>query len=505
MLALVGLALAVASLIDPLALLADDSWFYLVIGRNVADGHGITFSRVGGTNGFQPLWGAVVSATIALAHLVGVDSVLGEARAILLVGWGLLGLALWRLDRLLRRLQVPPAGIGLACLSVLAYLGGLLGTLASEANLHLLLVVLVAERCLDLGQQEAPSARASVATGCLLGLMVLGRLDSGFVAASALAVLLGFGRAPWRSRLRSVGIAAVVAALVTAPYFAWNVLRFGRLMPIAGAIKVDAGHLGIDPEAVGSTGFVLLVFILVAGAVSFIGRRPSRFEVLVVVPAVIGGAVSMGVYLLAGVGRFTDLDWYRMPHLFAAAVLAGLAVARLEEAWPRTVDLAVVVVGVVLVMAPLFVVFERRLAGANHEYWHPVADFSVAVGAAVPPEEVIATLDFPGVLAAFSQRHVVALDGLTGDYDFQNDLVESGGACALAQRGVQWLTVDDGDRLRRLDGSIPVDGDEPPFTVVISSWLHRVDVGVVELDPGALVLEDRASGLSLWRIDPRCP
>ncbi len=490
---------------DPLALLADDSWFYLVIGRNVADGHGITFSRIGETNGFQPLWGAVVSATLVVAHFVGVDGALGEARATLVVGWALLGLALWRLDRLLSGLRVPPAGIALAGLGAMTYLGGVLGTLASEANLHFLLVVVVAERCLDLARKPEVTVRDGAVTGLWLGLMVLGRLDSGFMAAAVLALVLVAGGGSWLDRGRTVLAAGASAALVTAPYFIWNVVRFGHLMPIAGAIKVDSGDLGVDPEAVGPTGFLLLAAIAATGVVTFAGRRPDRSQVFVVAPAVVGGGVAMVIYLVAGVGRYTDLDWYRMPHLLAVVVLAGLAVARVAEARPRYGDLAVAGAAAVVIPALLVVVFERRLNGANHDYWHPVAEFSEAVGDAVPADEVVATLDFPGVLAAFGDRKVLALDGLTGDYEFQDDLRDLGGACALARRGVRWLTVDDVDRLRTPDGAIPSATDEPPFTVVISSWLHRVDVGVVDLAPGTLVLQDAATGLSLWRIDPRCP
>jgi len=166
--AAVGAVLVAASLADPLALLADDSWFYVVIGRNVAAGHGITFDRVMGTNGFQPLWGAVVAATALVARVVGVDTPLGLARMVLLVGWVPLGVALWRLDRLLGRLGVRPAGIAAAAGLVLAYLGGPLGTLGSEANLHLLLVVLVVERLVAMGgggrpppARPPPSARCS--------------------------------------------------------------------------------------------------------------------------------------------------------------------------------------------------------------------------------------------------------------------------------------------------------------------------------------------------------
>jgi hypothetical protein len=34
----------------------DDAFYYLVIARNVAAGHGFTMDQISPTNGFQPLW-----------------------------------------------------------------------------------------------------------------------------------------------------------------------------------------------------------------------------------------------------------------------------------------------------------------------------------------------------------------------------------------------------------------------------------------------------------------
>ena len=120
----------------------------------------------------------------------------------------------------------------------------------------------------------------------------------------------------------------------------------------------------------------------------------------------------------------------------------------------------------------------------------------------VPADGVVATVDYPGVIASYSGRRVVALDGLTGDYRFQDQLRDQGGACALAERGVRWLVVDDSDRL------IPVGTGHPPtaYDVELASWLHHVGAGRLRLHPRTdLVYDDPSSDLSLWRIHPTCP
>src|SRR5689334_1699423 len=40
----------------PFALTFDDAWYYLTIGRNLANGQGSTFDGINLTNGYHPLW-----------------------------------------------------------------------------------------------------------------------------------------------------------------------------------------------------------------------------------------------------------------------------------------------------------------------------------------------------------------------------------------------------------------------------------------------------------------
>ena len=164
--------------------------------------------------------------------------------------------------------------------------------------------------------------------------------------------------------------------------------------------------------------------------------------------------------------------------------------------------LAALAAGVV-VLVPLLLVFfvDRRLQGANHDFWHPVAEFSEEVGRQVPDGEVLATVDYPGVVAAYSGVRVLALDGLTADYAFQDDLRDRGSGCALAERGVRWLIVENSERL------LPGPEGSPPGTyqVEMTSWLHRVSAGAVVVDRATdLVLDDPGADLSLWRIAPVC-
>ncbi len=489
--------MAAATLYDPLAFQADDSWFYLVIGRNVADGHGITFSQVVDTNGFQPLWQAVVAATLVVAHAVGVTSAVGEARVVLTVGWVLLGVGCVLLHRLLGRFGVPAAGRALALLAVVGFLGGPLGTVGSEANLVFALVVAAVSAVIGLADGAEPTGRRVLAGGGLLGLMVLGRLDTGFVVVAALAavVLLRSGR-PWE-RVRPALLLGLVASAVVVPYLAWNQVRFGHLLPIAGAIKLDRSQLWFTPASLGVDGWLLLGLGAAGGLLAFAGRRPARRELVAWGVPYAGACLSSAVYFAWSPGNLTDLDWYRMPHLLAVAVATGLVARRLAAVDARVFDLGVRLAAVVLLPFAAWFMVVDRIQGENHDFWHPVADFSEVVGELVPDGEVVATVDYPGVAAAYSGDRVLALDGLTGDYDLQAELRDEG-PCALARREVSWLIVDDDDRLfPRPDGA-------PGHRVQVTSWLHREGGGDLLLDPGDLAHRDPVSGLSLWRVRPAC-
>lgn len=263
-----GVGLMACTLANPFAFVPDDSLFYLVIARNIAAGDGITFSVVMGTNGFQPLWQAVVALLITVIEALGVRSDAAQLTAVVLLCWALLAAGLVLLERLLRHLRTGPAARFAALGAVLVLLGGPYGTLATEANLvlvALVVVLLAARRALAAGTD-----RSAVLLGLAIGLLMLARLDTVFVAATTLMTVLvvmvraqGAGRA-----VRSVLVAGATAAVAMVPYLAWNQVRFGHLNPISGAEKLDLSRIWLTPEAVGTAGWLLVAAALAFGAVA---------------------------------------------------------------------------------------------------------------------------------------------------------------------------------------------------------------------------------------------
>ncbi len=487
-----------ATVANPLVFQADDSWFYLVIGRHVANGSGVSFNGVLPTNGFQPLWQVIVSLVVWLLDLVGVESAVSQARAVVVVGWSLLVLGTWRLMVLLGRLRVPDAGVVLAAVVPLVYLGGGLGTVGSEANLVFLLSVVALTHVLRL-VDEPDDLRRALTTGAWLGLVVLGRLDTGFFALAGLVAVAVAGRSELGPRLRAATVAGACSCVVVGPYLAWNLVQFGHLLPIAGAIKLDRSGLWFVFDSIGRTGWILLLVACGSGLMGFVGRRPPRDQLVAWAVPLTGGLMSTAVYFAWSPGKLTDLAWYHVPLLLAASIGVALTAARIELRRPILARAGVALALVVAVSATSWLLVVDRLHGANRDFWNPVAEFSTEIGHRVPAGEVIATLDYPGVVAAYSDRPVLALDGLTGDFRFQDDLRELGAECALQDSGVRWLLVDDDDRL------VPAgDGAAAGWAVEVNSWLHREHVGDLALRPSDRVLSDAATGLSLWRLHLDC-
>src|SRR6185437_4272037 len=100
--ALLTAAYAVLFIRQPSPFFADDSFFYLQVGRNFALGYGSTFNRLMQTNGYHPIWMLMCAAVYKVFpnRIVGLHVI---AALIVLVNIVVLVVA----GRLLRHLRAP--------------------------------------------------------------------------------------------------------------------------------------------------------------------------------------------------------------------------------------------------------------------------------------------------------------------------------------------------------------------------------------------------------------
>ncbi len=498
MLAVVAVGLFAVSMAWPFLLVIDDASFYLVIGRNVVAGHGLTFSQVMPTNGFQPLWQGAVTGIIWMCTLAGLTGPSLQLRVVIAVTWLLLAIGMVMVNRLLRELGARPTGRFVALLLILAFLGGPGFTLATEASLVLVTAAAALGAARHLVAATGPQVLAAGATGMLIGLLMLSRLDTVFLALTIVGALLVLGRhRPVTTRIGQASIATLVAMAVVTPYLAWNLAEFGRVMPIAGAIKVDASRFAFSPEAVGIAAFVLLGVAVTAGIAAFTGRARGEAWSWWLVTFIGASLASLFYYCFAAIA-WTGGGWYQVPQLLAAALAVAPAVDRLLESPKRLVRQLLVGAQVAFVALIAFVEVRFYLIGSYRPETEAVVRFGDRIRDEVGPGGVVAVADFPGVLALTSERRMIAIDGLTGDFAFQEQLRDVGPSCTFAERGIRYIVARDGPGLE------PGSGTRATFTLLAGSSLYPQEGDRLTLDATDLLLFEPVNGLRLFRYTPRC-
>ena len=282
--------------------LPDDAFYYFQTAHHIAAGDGSTFDGLHPTNGYHPLWMLALVPFSAIAQDPVAFTRLALALSILC---GLLSATLLHL--LLRRLTtawwLPPLGAGLYFLNSQAIVSNLNGL---ETSLSTLFFVASLYLTLRAGQERQTTGRAAL-LGLSLGLLFLARTDNVFYIAMFFLIALvrawkserslpgqaGFWLAATRAVVR-VGVTAVVAAVVVAPWLAWNLASFGSIVQSSGfaiphllqeSYRLE-GHTGAEmlQRSVAQFGSFFR-----SGFFAFLGM-----PALVFVPAAVFCAVALG-------------------------------------------------------------------------------------------------------------------------------------------------------------------------------------------------------------------
>jgi hypothetical protein len=209
--------------------LTEDGYYVMTIARNVARGVGFSVDGTTLTNGFHPLWGVLSS----LAFLVGAGSDELSMRLVLVASatTTVVSAVLWA--RLFSNLFGTDNRLYRLCF-VLIYLTSfqLLAQHFNGLETGLLLALLGA-----IGfywSSSEPSLGRNAILGLLLGLLVLVRIDTGlFAVVVALEALWRGRRKPGRT-LAEVFVMGAMATLIAGPWFAYNIILTGKLMPVSG-------------------------------------------------------------------------------------------------------------------------------------------------------------------------------------------------------------------------------------------------------------------------------
>ncbi len=260
----------------------DDAFYYLKTAQNIVAGYGSTFDRFSSTNGYHPLWMAMLLPLAAVArsplHLL-VDALL---LSIALNVLGALLLYLF-LRKLTNSLWLSLVGMGMYFLNPQAIASSVDGLETSISSIFFMTsLYLVLSR---LGRPKANDP-IDLLIGLCLGLLFLARTDNVlFVGAFFLLVVVNGQRCLWLQR--SITVAAPMALVVT-PWILWNWCQFGSLVQASAdalpyvlhGAYMSGGHTSL--QMLGYSGVRLFHFMVLTLPVSQ-GFPPLLYQIILAV------------------------------------------------------------------------------------------------------------------------------------------------------------------------------------------------------------------------------
>ena len=277
--------------------LYDDSFYAFQIARNIAAGSGVTFDGVHATNGFQPLY---VALLVPLYAIFGEGPAAPIYAALVLMALATVASA-WLLYRIVARYVRRNAAVAVALLWAFSPV-----VVRESANgLETALALLLFAACVDfylsrIRPLARPRRRDFAVLGLLLALAVLSRVDEIFLAlAMALDYLLVLRRrgVSARANLSGVFLAAAVTAALVAPWPLYGALAVGSPFPQSGTATrylslAYAPHFHMAAESMGDKGpTAAFVWANVAHSLAVLKLNPFTHTFFRALEKV-GGAVS---------------------------------------------------------------------------------------------------------------------------------------------------------------------------------------------------------------------
>lgn len=216
---------------------SDDAFYYFQIARNIANGHNVTFDGETLTNGFHPLWMALVTPLylvtddeqLAIHLALTMSAVLGVVTILFIY------LTVHTLTR------NPWASLSAAAFYALhpqIIRSSVDGLETSVSSLFLAVTVYLFIRMVRGRLSPTPAGYGLL--GLAAGLMILGRAES--VAVLAAIVILLLVRERKAGRWWYPGITLATAALLFMPWAIWNLVNFHTIVQVSSVALPYVGY-----------------------------------------------------------------------------------------------------------------------------------------------------------------------------------------------------------------------------------------------------------------------
>ena len=404
--------------------LPDDCFYYLEIARRIWLGQGSTFDGINQTNGYHPLW---LILLLPIAPLMNFSREAG-ARVVMALGVVLLGAALFVLRSVAARLWSSVVPIAAEDRWVALLFPGSALMFAALYGLESPLTALIFTLLLwTITQNERPLAVTSaVVIGLLSGALVLSRLDSAvYLIAFDLMWALQLRQSrreetlgSWSAWLSSLVTQATLLSL----YLAFNLLKFGHLLPISAIIKTERVN-ALNLLWARSLLALLAIAGLAAGLI-VTWLRPRVRTSMVWYTAVVGSLLYL---LLVAIGGGSEsYSWYFTLPVICGGLFATALVVQLKMRGWRPWIVNGVALGFCLLL--LTISAAGRLSTPQFASRFDRAKW---IDAHAPAEAVFAEGNC-GILGYFSRRSFIDLDGVSNSFDYERAIRDD--------RVAEWLT-----------------------------------------------------------------
>lgn len=424
---------------------ADDAYYYFQVAENLGKGHGPTMDKLNDTNGFHPLWLALLVPFFGLAEDPTSTGIV-LTQLLILVLLAASAVILFRL--LAERFSLTTALLGVSALAFPEYRN--VAMAGVEGAIALPLFLLVARELIHRPERlELPVSRNDAQLGFLLALTMLARLDAVFllfVISGILCVRAWRDSSPSLTNkvanVWSKGIAVFWPVLILVlPYLIWNEVRFGHVVPISGLLKSTFPA----PDPTWSYlhkhwEYVMLLAMASGGWMLGRIRGPWKDPFRTAVGALIAGALLHLLYTLL----FMDgvFWWHYVSYISAGLLGVGFLAEPMVARSPTMVQRMSVVAAVLLMVAAIVVSMTRRL---------PDGQLAIESGTRLAtrraadwvrnnlPEDAILGMKDSGAVTFYSRRRVVNLDGVINNLEYQRRKCTGEFEAYLHEVGVDYI------------------------------------------------------------------
>jgi hypothetical protein len=490
------------ALMKPEQFMHDDSYFYLQVAHNIAQGNGSTFHGITPTNGYHPLWLWMVTFTSMVAG--------GEKMTSLYLAFALQALLLVGGAIAIKRLSTA-MGLGEGLIPVAVLVAYLTGTAVSGSEAHVnAACLLVGLGCL----WRALDARGTpiwLVTGVVLGAAMLARLDNVFVVLALSICALAYVAADdWRRAGMATIWLGIGGAVVVLPYVASNFLSYGHLVPISGAIKSTFPTAMPNLDNLGPMGKLAAPFGLVSLGIGLFLDADRRRRVVWL--GLGTGVLLHAGYIVCYTDHYTFWAWYYVAGVISAALCAGylfslatgLAPRRLPASRVQTLALTIAIVILAGGSARAWLkgfglegIGPLEVQVRIGQYRWP-GEFGRWLKAHFPEGTRIFAYDWPGAIAFYSDLSLLPMDGLVNDYQYNDDLLAMGIHDYLCENDIHYFFG-------------LIEPWQQDVEVVVTAPLYGTTVGTLDLRQEDIVVRtddvltrpEEALPFAVWRL--HCP